>query len=216
MLLIGMTGMLAGALHVVFGADHLASLAPFSIEARRGAWAIGLRWGVGHALGLLAVGLGFYALADLLDLEVMHQGGDYVVGLVLVGVGLWSLNHLRTGGAALASPRETPAHVHTGAALLVGGLHGIAGTASVFGVLPALGMDSWVDAVFYLGGFATGTIGAMTGMAALLGVVTLGVSSRTERAYTLILGGAGLIALFMGVVWMLLAWQGVELHGGAS
>ena len=47
------TGLLAGALHVVATPDHLAILAPFSVEARRGAWRVGLRWGLGHAFGLV-------------------------------------------------------------------------------------------------------------------------------------------------------------------
>ncbi len=217
MFLILLTGMLAGAAHVLLGPDHLAALAPFSIEARRRAWAIGLRWGLGHAAGLGLVGAAFYALSDWLNLELFKQAGDYMVGMVLIAIGAWGFWHLRTQKPALAGhaagPDSTgPAHFHAGAAVLVGGLHGVAGTGNLVGVLPALGMRSWVEAGTYFGGFAIGTLAAMVGFAALLGALTPDASERTRRAYRRVFGLAAGAALAVGVTWIALPLLGVDLH----
>jgi len=50
-----LAGILAGLLHVFTGPDHLAALAPLSLQAKRRAWAVGFRWGLGHSSGVLVV-----------------------------------------------------------------------------------------------------------------------------------------------------------------
>ena len=57
------TGILMGILHVITGPDHLASLATLSASAKPnsssrmgGSFVLGVKWGVGHSIGLLVVG----------------------------------------------------------------------------------------------------------------------------------------------------------------
>jgi hydrogenase/urease accessory protein HupE len=39
-------GFLAGFLHVLSGPDHLAAIAPYSVDGRVRAWRTGVRWGL--------------------------------------------------------------------------------------------------------------------------------------------------------------------------
>ena len=50
-------GFLAGFVHVLSGPDHLAAIAPYAVDGKSRAWRTGVRWGLGHAAGVLGVGL---------------------------------------------------------------------------------------------------------------------------------------------------------------
>ena len=213
MILVLLTGVAAGFGHVLLGPDHVAALAPFSVEAQRRAWVVGLRWGLGHALGIIAVALFFVSAADRLDLELLAGAGDYLVGGVLVAVGLWGLWHLRHSADHFSHAADgAHAHVHATAALSIGTLHGLVGTGSTLAVLPAVGMHSLAESSIYLFGFGVGTVVAMMGLAWLLGVL----APREERstAYRRAFAGASLVSLVLGIVWIGLALSGVDLDSG--
>ena len=89
-----LSGLLAGALHVLGGPD-VVGLAPFSVEAGRQAWRVGLRWGIGHASASVLLGLVAYSARDLLDLDLLSESGEALAGLLLVAIGVWGLWHLR-------------------------------------------------------------------------------------------------------------------------
>ncbi len=206
------TGLVAGVGHVLLGPDHFAALGPFSVEAHRGAWRVGLRWGLGHAVGILAVALVFVGAADWLDIGVLAAAGDYLVGAVLVAVGAWGLWHLRANAELAAHDHAEHTHLHTTAALSIGTLHGLVGTGSTLAVLPAVGMHSGHESGTYLLGFGAGTIAAMTGLAWALG--TLAQRAERELTYRRLFAGASVAALALGFVWLGLALAGVELHAG--
>ena len=188
------TGILPGALHVFTQPDHLAAIVPLSVDAGRGAWRVGLRWGVGHAVGLIVVGLAAYAAREQLEFELLAEYGEPLVGLVLIGIAVWGFYHLRS------LPEQTdrsslPAHVHTGAALLIGMLHGAFGTGAVLGLLPALAQSSWPAAASFLGGFGIGTVVAMVGVASFAGL------AHGPR-YRLVFGLASAACLLIGLTWL--------------
>jgi len=205
-------GVVAGVSHVITGPDHVAALAPFSVEAQRRAWTVGLRWGVGHAAGIVAVALVFVFAADWLDAELLADVGDYLVGGVLIAVGVWGLLHGRRAAAAFASESRAHRHVHATAALSIGTLHGLVGTGATLAVLPAVGMHSVADSATYLAGFALGTVVSMSGIAWLLGV--LAPRDDLGAAYRRVFLIASSAALALGLVWLGLALAGVDLHGG--
>ncbi|MFQ5512952.1 MAG: hypothetical protein ACE5FG_00830 [Myxococcota bacterium] len=206
------SALLAGAVHVLLGADHLAAVAPFALDARRRAWAVGLRWGVGHAVGIVTVAVVAYALMARLEIHALRAWSPWLVGGVLIAIGLWGLRHARSAELALSAPAQAPAgpaHVHTGAAFLVGALHGIAGTGNLLGVLPAIAQPSWPLVLSSLTGFALGTILAMGGFAWLLSVGVARGAQRVERLYRSVFLWASRLCLGLGSVWMLLgvrAW----------
>ncbi|MEJ2481812.1 MAG: High-affinity nickel transporter [Gemmatimonadota bacterium] len=97
-------------------------------------------------------------------------------------------------------------HVHartSGMALGVGILHGLAGSAHFLGVLPALALPTRTAAAAYVACFGLGTVAAMTGFAALIGRLSGRSAARGTRAYQRLLGALGLLAIAVGIVWLL-------------
>ena len=205
-----MGGLGAGLAHVLLAADHLAAVAPFAIEARRRAWRVGLRWGFGHAAGVVVVaGLAWGGL-DRLDLEGWERMGGYLAGTVLLAIGAWGFVHAHRFQLQPGESASRAGHVHTGASFLVGLVHGVGGTASLLGVLPALGFASGWMASGYLAGFGAGTIGGMVALAAVLG---LWVSvERAESLLRRLFMGASALCLALGAFWIYLASRGADLH----
>ncbi len=196
-------GLAFGAWHVLLGPDHLAAIAPFSVDARRRAWRVGLRWGLGHALGVLLVASVAYWLIDPARFSVLSDWGSRLIGVFLVGIGVWGLLHSSRPRLPVAD-REIDPHVHTGWALAVGVLHGLAGTAGLLGVLPALAMPSFLDASGYLAGFALGGIATMIGVSVIFGLSTgLGPNSQ-ERLFRRVMAGVALAAIGIGCAWLFL------------
>ena len=65
MLISVITGVAAGALHVVGGADHLVAMAPSGIRRPRSALKNGLAWGIGHSTGVLILSSFAILIKDL-------------------------------------------------------------------------------------------------------------------------------------------------------
>src|SRR5436309_14014035 len=90
-LLIIAAGIGAGLVHVFSGPDHLAAIAPLAMKRQRGAWLTGFRWGMGHASGVAVVGILSLILRGVLPIDLISSWGDRLVGVVLIGIGLWTL-----------------------------------------------------------------------------------------------------------------------------
>ena len=219
------SGVLAGAVHVATGPDHLAALLPLSVGRRLRAFGTGARWGVGHSAGVLLVGLLAVALRHRLDLEVVGAWGEGLVGVVLIAIGTLGVRralrveihahpHAHQPGAspdhvhlhAHLSGREGHLHDHT--AFAAGTMHGVAGTAHLLGVLPAVALPGWGAGV-YLGSFALGTILAMGSFAALVGEGSARLSGDVPRLVQRLLLGASATTVAVGV-----AWLGLSLVSG--
>ena len=221
MLLAFLAGTLAGAVHVVSGPDHLVAVIPFSIRGQGRAWRVGLSWGIGHTLGVAAIGALALLLRGALPLEAISARSEQLVGVVLVLIGLWTVRsalrhrvhahphdhdgvphvhfHIHRGPQAHDA---THAHDHDHAPLGVGALHGLAGSAHLVGVLPALALPTTASAVSYLAGYGAGTIGAMTVFAHLVGRMSGRLSGHGPEAVRHLMMGAGVLAVAVGVVWL--------------
>lgn len=223
-------GLFAGLLHVFAGPDHLAALAPLSLQAKRRAWAVGLRWGLGHSSGVLVVAAIAFGLRQVVHLEELSGWGERLVGATMIVLGLWGLRSLFRerlhahehdhGGQGHAhfhvhrpdeDHRDAKSHVHTHAAFWVGTLHGLAGTAHLVGVLPSLALPTGRETAGYLTAFAIGTIAAMTVFAAAVGLAAPGRSERGLRVYRWALGVASGLCAVTGVAWIVLPLYGVPL-----
>lgn len=196
-------GLLAGLVHALAGPDHLSAVAPLVVQEPRRRWLLGLFWGIGHSLGVWAVGLLALLLRGILPVESLSSWSERLVGVVLIGVGLWGLHR------AFAS--RLPRHAHDEgrskrpgrAAVWIGGLHGLAGSSHLLGVLPALALPSSGAAVAYVAGFGLGSVAAMTAFASALGLVAARITARGGMAYQALLGAFSAASIVIGGYWLI-------------
>ncbi|TYZ51417.1 hypothetical protein PybrP1_012116 [[Pythium] brassicae (nom. inval.)] len=87
------TGLLMGVVHVLTGPDHLSALIVLSAGSSWRSAQLGMRWGCGHSTGLVVVTAAFLALNQQLDVETFGSYCDFMVGFLMIGLGLWSLRH---------------------------------------------------------------------------------------------------------------------------
>ena len=221
-----MTGALAGAGHVLLGPDHLAAVLPFSVNDRAHPWRSGLWWGVGHTGGVWIIGILAVVLKELLPLEALSHWSESLVGVVLIGMGIWGIRrglrsrlhchvhahdgtthahfHLHQGERAHPPRAAATGHQHVHGPLGIGTLHGVAGSSHLFGVLPALALPGTAATAAYVVAFGLASIGTMTVFSWLLGRVVGHFSERNENVYPWTLGGAGAVAVLVGIAWLIL------------
>jgi len=86
------SGTALGALHAILGPDHVSALLTLSVNQPPivAAW-LGVRWGLGHSLGLCVVTGCFLALrVDSADVEDAFEGGmDWIVGACMICLGMY-------------------------------------------------------------------------------------------------------------------------------
>ena len=112
-----LTGFVAGLIHVLSGPDHLAAVAPLAVEGQRRAWMTGLRWGFGHASGVVLVGVLSLLLRDVLPVDLISSWSERLVGVVLIGIGLWGFRqaftrHLHTHEHSHGGHPHVHVHLH--------------------------------------------------------------------------------------------------------
>lgn len=207
------TGFFLGLRHSL-DPDHVAALAQFASAdpaARRGL-AFGLRWGVGHAAAVLALGA-------LLVPAGLGLGGSYeraaeaFVGLMLIGLAVWRLwalwttehlhEHRHADGTIHVHPHthgQGLRHVHSHAPTVTGFVHGAAGVVGVLALFPLAAGGAPERALLILA-FAAGSVLSMGLFGAVAGRVYASLDARPR----LLRAAAGLTAvagLAIGAVWL--------------
>jgi hypothetical protein len=86
-----LAGTVAGLLHVVSGPDHLVAVAPLAIRRPALGARVGLAWGLGHATGVLVLGLLGVAARSVLPVNKLSSWSEVLVGGALIGIGFWAL-----------------------------------------------------------------------------------------------------------------------------
>ncbi|GAB9473320.1 hypothetical protein Gpo141_00010474 [Globisporangium polare] len=87
------TGLLLGVVHVITGPDHLSALIVLSAGSSWRSATLGMRWGLGHSTGLIVVTAIFLAVDQHLDVDTFGTYCDFIVGILMIALGLWSLRH---------------------------------------------------------------------------------------------------------------------------
>lgn len=211
-------GLVVGARHA-FEPDHLAAISTLVGGSRRsrgtrGAIALGLVWGLGHTIALLAVGILLVALDGAMPAR-LGTAFELAVAAMLVVLGVRAIAvGVRNPGSEAGVHRHgdvehahdgAGAHVHVGERaiawrpLTIGLVHGLAGsgalTALAFAELPSAGAR-----VAYMTMFG---IGSIAGMAIATGVAgaalqRLAHGPRTRRAFAVT---TGTLSCTVGVIW---------------
>ena len=115
------TALVLGFLHAL-EIDHMLAVTAF--VSRRPplvtAAGFGVRWGLGHSLAVLALG-GILLATGLQWPERWTSFGEAAVGLLLVGLGLWSLRATRNLHLHPAAEHGDHLHLHSHADRRIGG-----------------------------------------------------------------------------------------------
>jgi ABC-type nickel/cobalt efflux system permease component RcnA len=189
-------GLLLGLRHAL-EADHLAAVASLATRSKslRSTVLQGISWGLGHTLTLLAVG----ALCLLLRASIPDRLAgalEGAVGVMLLLLGADVLRRLRRGRVHVHPHHHADGtlhfHVHSHApgeahdphhhhhahglsrrALLVGLVHGLAGSAALLLVTVSTISSFWLG-VAYIAVFGIGSILGMAALAAIISLPLLG------------------------------------------
>ena len=209
-------GSLLGMRHAL-EPDHLAAVSTLVTGERSSYKAafLGVCWGLGHTVSLVAVG----TVLVILRAEMPARASDAFelsVALMLVGLGLRAIYlaarqgaagpaHIHHHGSRVHVHPGTPAHIHIGTwtlarrPLFVGAIHGLAGsgalTALVLATLPSTAARLTYMAVFGLGS----TLG-MAALSGLLGWPLARVGSHRALARGVSLA-VGCVSTALGLVW---------------
>jgi ABC-type nickel/cobalt efflux system permease component RcnA len=201
-------GFLLGMRHAL-EADHLAavaSLAAGGAGRRRATIVRGAVWGMGHTLSLLIFG-GVCLWLDFTVPENLSRALEGGVGIMLLALGadvLWRMRKKRVhvhvhshgdGHAHLHAHSHAPGEVHDprrhehphpaafpGRALVVGMVHGLAGSAAlVLLAVEAIG-SPWLGLIYILL-FGVGSIAGMAVLSAVIAVPLEVSARRLNRMY---------------------------------
>jgi len=225
------TAAVLGFLHAL-DVDHMLAVTAFVSRKPTLPTAIrfGFRWGLGHSLAVLAAG-GVILSTGLRWGARWDRLAEGSVGLMLVGIGLWSMRSTRNLHVHLPAEHGDHAHLHTHpdgtvghghhrhpkppssphthaakGMTLVGMLHGLAGTTAAVALLPVTLLDQASLGFAYLIVFGIGVTGSMTLFAAVAATAIGRASANsveTGRRVSRMVGAAGMI---VGLWWL---WKAV-------
>lgn len=201
-------GFLAAAAHVFSGPDHLAAVAPLAVNSSGKSWRIGLFWGAGHLAGMLLIGVLYTMLQDFFPLELISSYSEFLVGFVLIGIGVWAIFKAYYPKASFLR-KNSHGHHHGKndhiASFSIGSLHGLAGVAHFILFLPVIGFENKTSAVFYILGFALGTVATMIFFTYLLGRLRFIGNSDKKKSFVKTLQViTGVAAVVVGIYWAMM------------
>jgi sulfite exporter TauE/SafE len=173
-----------GSLHAL-DADHIVTVSALAAQKSglKAAIIYASRWAIGHAVALIAIGLPVLLLGMAIP-KTLSQASETVVGLLIVFLGihvLWSLRQKNTPMKLHAHGSvSTPAHwyhhhahnnhpQHDHRPLMIGILHGMAGSSPLLALLPAFRLGSPWTGLLYLLLFSSGVWISMLVFGAFLG-----------------------------------------------
>jgi len=225
-------GFLIGMIHA-FEADHMAAISTLATENKKQLVLRGAVWGLGHTITLLVISMAVVLFSFVLS----EQGAaalEFAVGVMLVYLGIDVVVRFRRQRMHfhLHSHGDQPPHLHLHShkhdtaehsqsahqhshgfpfrALVIGLIHGAAGSAGIIVLAAASAQNAWVA----LGYVALVGVGSIFGMAGLSAVVSLPIGYAPRNAKWLHAGAkmaVATVAITLGVSIMLAtgaqAWQ---------
>jgi sulfite exporter TauE/SafE len=214
-------GFLLGFKHAI-EADHLAAVSTI-VSERKSLWGsalVGGIWGLGHTISLVAAGV-FVLLLNFRISQQTERFLEFGVGIMLLVLGLNVFRKIAQGGKIHLHTHEhgmrEHAHIHvhensavdapdthhgfkfSPKALLIGMVHGLAGSAALMLlVIPTI--ESPTLSLVYIAIFGLGSIGGMMLMSIVVGLPFHLTASRFKRYNNILQGAAGLVSIIVGLM----------------
>ena len=208
-----LTGIVAGFVHVVSGADHLIAMAPAAINNPQKALKNSFSWGLGHSSGVLLLAFLAIFIKDITPLNKFSSIAEFLVGISLLIVGVFAIknsfqlsihshSHKHENGI---DHRHFHFHVnkqkinkHSHALTGLGLLHGIAGGSHFLAVLPALALPL-TSACLYLISYLIGSLISMNLFTCLISFTTFKASQKFIKRLIAVAGG---LSFSLGLFWI--------------
>jgi High-affinity nickel-transport protein len=199
---LGVSALSAAALGFLLGlkhatdADHVVAITTIVSRERsfrRAAWIGGL-WGIGHSLTVLLVGGALVVFRIAMPPRV-GLALEFGVALMLIMLGF---SNLRPSGDATPHTHEIPAKFNGIRPLIIGVVHGLAGSAAA-ALLVLAAIPDTMYALAYLFIFGVGTIAGMTLITAILAAPSVYAADRVVRFQRGIRYAAGALSLAFGI-----------------
>lgn len=208
-----------GMLHAL-DADHIMAVSSLIANQRslQNTLRFSLRWAIGHGSVLLLVGLAVFALGWVLP-PALSQYAEAAVACVLITIGCVLLvnlyrqrlhlhfhhhdglpahAHWHQHDHAESSRHAHAPHRHEHSAVIVGMLHGLAGSAPLLAIIPITMVKTpWLGFVYLLV-FSLGVLLAMILFGGLLGLVLNTVAKLAERLLVWLRALTGVGAIVLG------------------
>lgn len=209
------TALLIGLLHAL-EPDHMAAVTAFAVRRPRPLASVryGVFWAMGHGAAIVVVGSVLLIIGRQIPGGLTHVL-ERLVGVVLVGLGLWTLlaasrvhshEHPHADGTThvhVHSHVFDDRHEHGHGVTAVGLLHGLAGTAPAIAIIPLASAQSIAGGMIFLLTFAVGTAIGMGLYALAAGWVGGRAASHSAALARGIARFAGLATVGVGVLWLL-------------
>jgi len=208
-----LTGVVAGFVHVVSGADHLIAMAPAAINNPQKALKNSFSWGLGHSSGILLLAFLAIFIKDITPLNKFSSIAEFLVGISLLIVGVFAIknsfqlsihshSHKHENGIAHSHfhfhIKEQKHNKHSHALTGLGLLHGIAGGSHFFAVLPALALPL-ISACLYLISYLIGSLISMNLFTFLISFTTFKASQKFIKRLIAVAGG---LSFSLGLFWI--------------
>ena len=208
------TGLIAGIIHVIGGADHLIAMAPSSITNPKDALKNGFSWGLGHSSGVLFLSLIAIFFKDITHLNKFSYFAEFLVGISLLVIGILAIknsfkfnvhNHLHEHNNGISHQhihyhRNEDRHHsrHSHALTSLGILHGLAGGSHLIALIPALALPIQ-QGIIYLVAYLVGSLLVMSSFTYLISISTINAGQKVIKKLIAFAGG---ISFAMGLFWL--------------
>jgi len=208
------TGLIAGVIHVIGGADHLIAMAPSSITSPKVALKNGLSWGLGHSSGVLLLSILAIFFKDIAHLNKFSYFAEFLVGISLLIIGVIAIknsykfsihshSHQHKNGIShnhlhYHNKRNKKHNRHSHALASLGILHGIAGGSHLLAVIPALALPIQ-EAFAYLLSYLFGSLLVMSFFTYIVSISTFNAGQIHIKRLIAFAGG---ISFSMGLFWV--------------
>jgi len=209
-----LTGLIAGFIHVVSGADHLIAMAPSSITEPKQAMRNSYSWSLGHSSGVVILAVLAIFIKDIASINKISHVAEFLVGISLLVVGVYAIknyfnlrihshSHEHKNGVAhqhihIHRKNLKRYNNHSHALTGLGLLHGFAGGSHVLAILPALALPI-PNALAYLIAYLIGSFISMNLFTCLISFTTLNAGQKFIKRLIAFAGG---LSFSMGLFWI--------------